>query len=110
MLDALLDGDAETILRKTIELAKGGDGPALKACLDRLLPVTRDRCVSFNVPRIAKVEDLPKASAALIAAVADGEITPSEASDVAKLVDIHVRALEATIQNQRLEELEDKRL
>jgi hypothetical protein len=33
---ALLDGEAETLTRKAVELAKGGDLAALRLCLDRL--------------------------------------------------------------------------
>jgi hypothetical protein len=48
-MEALLDGDAEAIMGKAIELAKAGDGPALRLCLDRLMPARRDRHVAANV-------------------------------------------------------------
>jgi hypothetical protein len=35
-LEALFDGEAEALTRKAIELAKTGDIPALRICLDRL--------------------------------------------------------------------------
>ena len=35
-LEALLGGEAETLTRKAIELAKGGDLAALRLCIDRL--------------------------------------------------------------------------
>jgi hypothetical protein len=94
LLEALLEGEAEEIARKAVELAKKGDGSALRACLDRLLPKKRDRFVPFEMPSIEKTQDLRKASAAIIAAVAAGELTPSEASDLAKPVDTHIRAIE----------------
>ena len=34
-VEALLDGEAEELTRKAIELAKAGDIPALRICLDR---------------------------------------------------------------------------
>jgi hypothetical protein len=40
---AMLEGEAEVITPKAIELAKAGDLTALRLCLDRLLPVRRDR-------------------------------------------------------------------
>jgi hypothetical protein len=40
---ALLDGEAETITRKCIDLAMEGDGTALRLCLSRILPVKRER-------------------------------------------------------------------
>src|SRR4051794_24922955 len=34
--ETLLEGEAEAITRKAIELAKQGDGPALRLCMDRI--------------------------------------------------------------------------
>jgi hypothetical protein len=107
LLEALLDGEAEEIGRKAIELAKAGDSRALKACFDRLLPARRDRFVPFALPKMATAQDLPKASAALLAGVAKGEITPSEASELARLVDTHARALEVNDLERRLALLEE---
>jgi hypothetical protein len=107
MLEALLDGEAEGIARKAIELAKAGDSRALKACFDRLLPAHHGRPVTFRLPDIKTAADLPKASAALLSAAADGELTPSEACELARLVDVHVRALELTDINERLARLEE---
>ncbi len=41
----LLDGEAEELTRKAIELAKGGDMAALRLCFDRLLPPRKGRKV-----------------------------------------------------------------
>lgn len=38
MAQALFDGEAETLTRKIIELAMGGDMQALRVCVDRLCP------------------------------------------------------------------------
>ena len=37
-VEALLDGEAETLTRKAIELATAGDMQALRLCLDRIAP------------------------------------------------------------------------
>src|SRR5215216_6798668 len=50
-MEALLDGDAEAITQKAIELAKGGDITAIRLCLDRLCPPRKDRYVTFAIPR-----------------------------------------------------------
>ncbi len=50
-----------------------------------------------------------KASAALLGAVASGELTPSEAAELGKLVEAHVRAIEATEIEERLKRLEGQR-
>jgi hypothetical protein len=105
-VDALLDGEGETITRKAIELAKQGDTVALRLCLDRLAPVRKDRPVTFALPAIETTADLPKASGALLEAVASGELTPSEAAELGKLVEAHVKAIELTDVQARLEALE----
>jgi hypothetical protein len=104
--EALLDGEAEAITRKAVELAKSGDTVALRLCLDRLAPPRRDRPVLFTLPAIETMADLPKASGALLEAVASGELTPSEAAELGKLVEAHVKAIELTDIQARLEALE----
>src|SRR4051812_16012566 len=94
-IEALLDSEAETITRKAVELAKGGDSVALRLCLERIIPARKDRPVAFALPPIETAGDAAKASAALLRAVAVGEITPAEAGDVAKLFESHARVLEA---------------
>src|SRR5712672_3245124 len=102
-IEALLDGEAEALTRKAIELAKGGDLTALKLCLDRLAPPRKDRHVAFELPPVACAADAVKASAALVAAVADGDLTPAEAAELGKLIEAYVKALEATDFAARLE-------
>jgi Family of unknown function (DUF5681) len=105
-IEALLDGEAEALTRKAIEIAKGGDLAALRLCLDRLAPPRKDRLVMFELPTITSAADAVKASAALVAAVAVGDLTPAEAGELGKLIEAYVKALEATDFAARLENLE----
>src|ERR1700704_6949262 len=108
-IEALLDGEAETIPRKAIELAKAGDMSALRLCLDRIAPPRKDRSVSFDLPSIKSAADAAKASAALVAAVASGELAPSEAAELGKLIESYIRALTASDFETRLNQLESAR-
>lgn len=108
-IEALLEGEAETLTRKAIDLAKAGDMQALRLCMDRLAPPRKDRSVTFELPLIETLEDLPKATRALMAGVATGELTPTEAAELGKLVDAHVRAIEVTDLSRRLDALEQGR-
>src|SRR4029077_13663458 len=65
-VEALLDGEAENLTRKAIELAKAGDGPSLRLCLDRLVPARKDRPVAFDMPRLETAGDALKASTAIV--------------------------------------------
>jgi Family of unknown function (DUF5681) len=86
-IEALLDGEAEALTRKAIERALEGDSVALKLCLERLLPPRRDRAAPFDMPPLKEAADCRDAFAAVVAAVADGELTPNEGTTMAKLID-----------------------
>ena len=103
---ALLDGEAETLTRKAIELANGGDMQALKLCMDRIVPPRRDRPVTFTLPIIEGPAQAATAMAAVLKAAADGELTPMEAGEIAKLLDVYVRTVETNDLAKRIEQLE----
>jgi hypothetical protein len=104
--ETLLDGESENITRKAVQSALEGNSIALRICMDRILPPRKDRPIHFELPAIRSANDAIKASAALVAAVAEGRLTPSEASELAKLVDTCVRSIEATEFEERLFKLE----
>lgn len=106
LLENVLAGDAEAVARRAIDMAKDGDVAAIRMCMDRLLPPRRSDAVAFELPPLDTAADTVAASAAIVAAVAAGDLTPSEASDLAKVIDVYVRALEAAEFEQRLTKLE----
>jgi hypothetical protein len=108
LMQNLLANDAEAIGRKAIELAIAGDLAAIRLCMDRLAPVRRDEPVAFELPPIEKPGDLVTATASIVAAVAAGELTPSQAAAVSKVIDVHVRALESKDFDERLTTLESR--
>jgi len=62
--------------------------------------------VTFSLSPISCASDAAKASASLVAAVSSGEITPSEAVEISRLLETYVRTLEITELEQRLNKLE----
>jgi hypothetical protein len=106
-VEALLDGEAEAITRKAIEKAKDGDMGAIRLCLDRLVPPVKDRPVTLEMPQVESAQDAARAAGAVLQAVADGELTPSEAAEVSKIVRTYVAALEASELEQRITKLEE---
>jgi hypothetical protein len=98
----------QALTRKAIELAKAGDLVALRLCLDRICPPRKDRPVTFGLPKLETAADTKNAAAAVIAAVAEGELTPSEASELARLLDAFTRVLEASEFEERISRLEAK--
>ena len=109
----MLDGEAEALTRKAIDMALAGDTVALKLCIDRIFPVRRDRPVTFALPPITSARDAADISAAVMAAVSNGDITLSEASEIGKLIDSYVKAYqvaELDDRTARVEQLSDEEL
>jgi hypothetical protein len=104
--ETLLDGEAEAITRKAVEMALAGDSIAMRLCLDRILAPRRERPVTFELPTLQTPADAAQAMASIAGAVAAAEITPSEAAELAKLVEAFVRVLEANEFDQRLRNIE----
>ena len=92
--EALLEGEAEALTRKAVELALGGDPNALRLCLDRILAPRRERTVKFSLPPIESAGDVGPAMAAVTVALATGAITPGEAEAIARVVDTFIRAID----------------
>lgn len=103
---ALLDGEAEALTRKAVELALDGDGAALRLCLERIAPPRRDAPVTFDLPRMATARDAAKAAGAVLEAVADGELTPTEGAHIMQLVETFRRTLETSELEARVAALE----
>jgi Family of unknown function (DUF5681) len=106
LMQHLLADEAEAIGRKAIEMAIAGDLAAIRLCMDRLAPVHRDEPVAFGLPPIEKPADIVAATASIVAAVSAGELTPSQAAAVSKVIDVHVRAIESKDFDERLTKLE----
>jgi hypothetical protein len=85
--EALLDGEAEKLTRKAIDMALAGDVVALKLCMERILPPRKDRLVQFDMPSLESAPDAQGALPALIRAVSEGRITPNEAGTILELVE-----------------------
>jgi hypothetical protein len=105
--ELLLDGQAEALTRKAVELALEGEPRALRLCLDRIIPPRRQRAVQLGLPPLRNAGDLGSAMAAITTAAAHGAITPGEAAELARVVEIFVRAIEASDFDRRLRQLEE---
>lgn len=104
--EALLEGQAEAITQKVIDAALAGDLSAARMCLDRILPIRRERRVSFELPPIQSAEDVVNAIDAIAAALAAGELSPAEAAQVANLVGWRAKAIEVFELEERIKLLQ----
>ena len=81
--EALLGSDAAALAEKAIELAMAGDPTALCLCLERLIPLARERPLDID-----RLSDDPAAAITgdIIQAVADGDLLPSEGERLTGMV------------------------
>jgi hypothetical protein len=104
--EALLEGQAEALTQKAVDMALAGDTVALKLCLERIYPARKDRPVTFALPPITSARDAADIAAAIAQAVAAGHITPSEAAEFGKVIELYVRAYQVAELNDRIAPLE----
>jgi hypothetical protein len=108
LAEALLDGEADALIRKCVEMALEGDRAAMKLCLERIVP-RRGRSVRLDLPEIAGAADIAPAMAAITRAVAAGAVTPYDGAELSRLLESFVRTLEVGEFERRLRELEEDR-
>jgi hypothetical protein len=101
---ALLESEAEELVRKAVELAKAGDVVMLKFVLGRILP--RERLIKLNLPRMEFADDAVEALGSVMRAVSNGRISPSEGAALATLINSHQRAIDMADVVKRLDSLE----
>jgi hypothetical protein len=106
LAQALLDGEADALVRRCVELALDGNPAAMKLCLERLVP-RRGRAVKLDMPEIATAADIAPAIGAIARSVAEGGLSPYDGAELSRIVESWVRALEAGEFERRLKELED---
>jgi len=102
----LLEGQAEALTQRAVEMALGGDSTALRLCLERLAPPRKDAPVLFALPSMSKASDAAGAAAATLQAVSEGDLTPSEGAQIMGLIDSFRRTLEITELEARVAALE----
>jgi hypothetical protein len=107
-IEELLEGEHEALTRKAIEKALEGDMVALRLCLDRLAPPRKGAPISITLPPVRTAQEAVEASAALLAAVAAGEVTPDEAGSVMALLVGHKAVIETGDLERRIAVLEGR--
>lgn len=107
-VETLFKNEAESIGRKVIELALDGDSTCLRLALERIAPVRRGRPVQFTLPRLDAAGDLPKALAAVLAAIAAGELTTDEGLALSQIIEHRRRSIETMELEGRVAVLEQR--
>ena len=108
VLEQMLEGEAQRLTRKVIDLALGGDLTALRLCMERLVPPRKDRPIHLDLPPIQTVQQISMAMTSIAAAISEGQITPSEGETVANILAVQKDVIATGELERRVEELEEK--
>lgn len=106
VLDAIGQERAEKIVESVANAATAGDMRAAEIILKRAWPERKGRPLSIDLPLVGRAQDVPKATAAIIAAVTGGAITPEEGQALSSLVESHRKAIETNELEERIKALE----
>jgi hypothetical protein len=93
MVQNLLEGAAENIAKRAAQLAEEGNVAAIRICMNRLSPVGQHNPVAFELPPIHSPQDCLRATSAILTGIASGDIAPAAALQIARLIDVHLRAI-----------------
>jgi hypothetical protein len=107
VVEDLFEEDAERLTRKAIDLALEGDTTALRLCLERIAPPRKEAPVQFSLPKLETARDAATAASAVLQAVSEGDLTPTEGAHVMQLVETYRRTLELSEFEARLVALEE---
>jgi hypothetical protein len=108
LAEKLLEDERQEIVEAVIAAAKDGDPTAMKLCIERLMPLRKGRPVSFSLPVLESAADLVGALGSIVMAVAEGDLTPDEASAVAGVIEMKRKAFETLEIEERVRKLEDR--
>lgn len=109
LLEALLDGKAQALTEKAITMAESGDPAMMRLCIERLIPPRKDRPINFELPPLKTTQDASLAMLTILEGVARGELTPSEASEISKVIENYADTVRLTDLEARISEMEQKR-
>mgnify|MGYP000086787631 CR=1 FL=1 len=102
-IENLLEGQAEALTQKAILSALTGDTIAVKLCMDRIAPSTKDKPICFSLLDMHCAKDASEAAGSVLRAVGNGY----EGTRVMGLIDSYRRTLELTEIEHRLSALEN---
>ena len=110
---ALYDSLARKSMAKAVkaigEAAEDGDPDCARLLFARLWPKAHDQVIELDLPPLDKPADLITAYAALVEAIAAGEVSPEQGAKVAEVLERKRLAIETAELEPRITALEEKR-
>ena len=113
-LEALLAGTrdgmsgADALALALFEKALAGDVRAFESIMATVGDAPRQTVCLPELPEMETAADLPRLTAAILKAVAEGRLSPDEGKKLADLAGVHVKAVEVAELEKRLSDMERK--
>jgi len=107
-LDALAEQTAPYVLKAAIKSALAGDVAAQKLILERLWPARKGRPVRIDLPAVETAADAANGINRVIAAIAEGELSPEEGAALAGILERRIQHFELLEHEARLARLEQR--
>lgn len=105
----VLDQYGEPVMRKCTSMALQGNIAAMRMFLDRILPARRDAGIRLNMPPTRTLLDVDKAGEKVTQGMKRGDMTPSEAETMMKVLKMKGEMVERGPLETRLKKEEDCR-
>lgn len=99
---------ADQLIEMVTTFAKSGDMAAMKIVMDRIIPPLKEEPIHVTIPKIESAADCTQAQAAVVNAVAAGELLPSEGQAMSNLIEAQRRAFETTELAQQLHQIQSE--
>ena len=94
-MESLMEGQWEGLTKTAIAAALRGDTTAMRLVLERIAPVRRGSHIEIpDFPKIESPADVTKALAAILSAVAAGQLTADEAKPLSDMLSAYVTAFD----------------
>ena len=107
-LETLLEGESDRAHSEGDRARPGGrHGRAASLPGSGYLPPRKDSPVAFDLPEMKKVDDAVSAMGALVKAVGQGDLTPTEAGELTKMVQAFAKIIETAELEERVRKLEE---
>src|SRR5438128_2238702 len=90
----LLQLESEHVMKALIKKALRGNVTALRLCVERLIPIPRERALGIKIPAAENAVQITIALEAVLQALGDGQLTASEAQKLAHILENQRKAIE----------------
>jgi hypothetical protein len=104
---ALMEGDLNDIVKNVIDAAKAGDMSAAKLVIDKLVPASKSRPITIELPKVEDIASAQTAQALVVDAVANGDLLADEGQMLSGLIENQRRAIETGTLELRLKAIEE---